>query len=448
MRIQVSCFILLIALFLIGCGPSNEVIKLQTDLKNALRAEFQITTLKETALFIEYREAGSQELHMSESPRAQKVHRITLFNLKPLTTYLYTIIMTGDDETIRTGEKTFRTDSLPDHLLATDLVINKGDVFDGYILIRNVQPPGQQILIDRQGHIVWYQEFDTTLFRPFSWTSDQTVLALKSATELHEFDLRGNIKYSQRFSEKGFQHLLHHEIIKDSKGNILSLTRNNQVFDLTSVGGGVADTVKGDGILVLDPKGEKIWEWDIFQHEDPLSHRNLLDTKDDWSHANSLSITKDGHYLVSFRHFNQVWKINSETGEIMWKLGADGDYPLDPDQLFYLQHTVHMNLWDEIMLFDNGSPERRTSRAISFVLHPDKKDIETGRINVFLPPRLFSPKQGSAYLMDEDKVLFCSSIKKSIVITDLEGDILWQLNLSESAYRAVYVEDINWDVPM
>ena len=96
------------------------------------------------------------------------------------------------------------------------------------------------------------------------------------------------------------------------------------------------------------------------------------------------------------------------------------------------------------MLFDNGSPERRTSRAVSFVMNPDQKDIETGKINVFLPSELFSFKQGSAYLIGNDKVLICSSIKKSIVITDLEENILWQLNLSRSVYRAIFVEKIDW----
>jgi hypothetical protein len=96
------------------------------------------------------------------------------------------------------------------------------------------------------------------------------------------------------------------------------------------------------------------------------------------------------------------------------------------------------------MLFDNGGPERFTSRAISFIVDPLTKQVRTGKVNVFLPKSLFSFKQGSVYLIDQDKLLFCSSIKKSIVITDLRGNIRWHLKLSESVYRADYVDHTDW----
>jgi arylsulfate sulfotransferase len=35
-------------------------------------------------------------------------------------------------------------------------------------------------------------------------------------------------------------------------------------MDLTSVGGTAKDTVKSDGILVLDRKGKKVWSWSVF----------------------------------------------------------------------------------------------------------------------------------------------------------------------------------------
>ena len=60
---------------------------------------------------------------------------------------------------------------------------------------------------------------------------------------------------------------------------------------------------------------------------------------------------------------------------------------------------------------------------------------------VNLPDSLYSFKQGSVYFIDHDKLLFCSSMTKKIAITDLEGDILWQVNSEQSFYRAVYIED-------
>ena len=96
------------------------------------------------------------------------------------------------------------------------------------------------------------------------------------------------------------------------------------------------------------------------------------------------------------------------------------------------------------MLFDNGGPQRPVSRAISFNIDSQNNKVSTATVNVFLPKGLVSFKQGSAYLIEDDKVLFCSSIKRSIVITDLEGHILWHLKMSESVYRAAYIQEINW----
>ena len=427
-----------------GCGSPGRVTDLRIDLQNATRAKFQFKTEMETNAAIEFWSSADQDHYEISETRRSYNHEIYLLNLVPATTYYYSLKIRNKNEFISAEEDTFQTDSLPEYLPSPDLIQNNGNVFSGFILIRNVQPPGQQVLINNLGEIVWYETFDTTLFRPFSWTEKQSILALKSNREMHEFDLKGNIILNLKYGERGFTESLHHEILRDQNRNILSLTRNNQLFDLSSRGVDEADTIKGDGILKLDSMGNKIWYWDMFEFIDPLQDENIMATKDDWSHANSLSIAGDGHYLISFRHFNQVWKINSKTGEIMWKLGENGDFTMRDDQIFYLQHTVHINTLGEIMLFDNGGPERFTSRAVSYKLDTLNHRVIDGRINVFLPKSLFSFKQGSAYLIEDDKILICSSIKKSILVTDLEGQILWQLNLSESVYRADYVDTIDW----
>ena len=430
--------------WVIGCGPSNEVYNLEKDLSNALRAKFKITTKEKASVFIEFWNSNEPTHFITDGSLYGLDHEITLLNLQPNTAYLYCFIIDNHDEQIRSDENIFTTASLPPSLPTVNLILDSGNVFNGYILIRNVQPPGQQILIDHLGKIAWYEEFDTTLFRPFSWTQEQTILALRSDKEIQEFDLTGNFILDLKFGEKGIDQSLHHEIIMDDHQNIISLTHNDQLFDLSAAGGTSSDTVKGDGILVLDSMGNKIWEWDIFDFIDPLKDKNILETRDDWSHANSIGITEDGHYLVSFRHFNQVWKINSKTGNIIWKLGLNGDFSMKDNQIFYLQHTAHINSFGEVMLFDNGGPERFTSRAISFQLDTVRYLVNTGRVDITLPKSLFSFKQGSAYLIDKDKVLICSSIKKSILITNMEGHFLWQLNLSESVYRADYVDAIDW----
>jgi hypothetical protein len=214
-----------------------------------------------------------------------------------------------------------------------------------------------------------------------------------------------------------------------------------KLFDLTEFGGIERDTIFGDGILVLDKEGNKIWEWDMYQFVNPLEDDNINSMKKDWSHGNSLCIDRDGHYLISFRNFHQIWKIHSESGEIIWKLGMNGDFDLSEDDFFYSQHTAYINRNGELMIFDNGGPDRMYSRVISFYIEAKGK-YKPGKIRVQLPRELYSFKEGSAYLIEEDKILFCSSRTNNLVITNLEGIILWQLRSSTTFYRAYYLEEI------
>ncbi len=156
------------------------------------------------------------------------------------------------------------------------------------------------MLVDHKGEIIWYHEFDTVVFRPYSWTGRGTIIALENEDQITESDMGGNLIFNLEYGEKGFTHLLHHEILKDRYGNILALTRNNKVSDLSGVGGTEADTVSGDGILVLDSIGNKIWEWNIFNHFDPADDPDVIKLMDDWSHANSLSIDKT---IIILFHF-------------------------------------------------------------------------------------------------------------------------------------------------
>ena len=91
------------------------------------------------------------------------------------------------------------------------------------------------------------------------------------------------------------------------------------------------------------------------------------------------------------------------------------------------------------MLFDNGMTDiRKTTRALIFSLDEENKTF-IHQNSIFLPDSLFSFKQGSVYLMDDNKFLFASSVNKKTVITDTDGKILWNLSSDHSFYRVYYL---------
>jgi hypothetical protein len=423
-------------LIFISCRTDQKIRILKINTSNAMRVVIEFETPEESSSTIRYW-LSSQPYEVSEKKtKISRRQHVVLFNLEPDSNYGF-IIQANKD--LVSDTLSFGTIGYPIREPLFSLSTDSGDVFNGYILIRKVEYPAQQLILDNKGRIIWYQLLDSAVSRFFSWTDHNTILSLNTEEHLEEIDLEGNILFELRLGEKGFTKPMHHEIIKDNKGNFLSLTRNMELYDLTEYGGIKEDTIFGDGILVLDPMGNKVWEWDMYQHEDPLQDKNIEKMKKDWSHGNALGLDLDGNYLVSFRNFHQIWKVNSTSGNIMWMLGLNGDFELKKEDLFYNQHSVFVNQLDEIMFFDNGLPGTQ-SRALSFRIGSDGTAV-VGKYNVPLPPRLFSIKEGSAYLITENKILFCSTRNNVIAVTDLKGNILWELYSPEPIYRAYYLDE-------
>jgi hypothetical protein len=253
-----------------------------------------------------------------------------------------------------------------------------------------------------------------------------------------EYDLYGNEKFHLNLSDSDPPMEAHHEVRYDKNGDILTLIYQNKIYDLTKLGGNSEKNVLGDKIVKLDKNGKVLWEWSVFDYCDPLQDRTILRSASDWSHANSLAIDTDGNYLISFRNFNQVWKINAHNGEIIWKLGKGGDIKLAKGEFFSGQHAFHVNTDGNYMVFDNGRENRRT-RVLTYSIE-EKSKIGSVGLKIDLPEDLYCDKMGSAYMMSNENILICAPRTNSIVVIDKNGIIKAHANVGiPDPYRAEYV---------
>ncbi len=324
---------------------------------------------------------------------------------------------------------------IPPTLPKFEILINTDKAFDGYIFLRESVSPGAQFMINKEGKIVWYQLSDTTILRVYA-PYEKSYLALYSEKEIHEITYDGDTVLKLSYGEGGFDKTLHHEIIKDSNNDILALTKEIIPIDLSKLGGKQIDTLKTDGIIKLSRTGAKLWNWSLEHVLDPLTYPDISKHKNDWGHANALFVDDDGHYLVSWRDFSQVWKINSKSGEIMWKYGAETISEMEDK--FYHQHSITRNLDGDYMVLDNGVAKIRSySRAVGF---NNAGDSFRNTLKIDLPDSLFTFKQGSVYQFAEDRFLFSSAMSKSLVVTNRIGDILWMARSGHGYYRAYYLD--------
>ena len=270
-------------------------------------------------------------------------------------------------------------------------------------------------------------------------------IGFAGGTAIAEIDLSGKMLWRINMDTvlNGKYKVIHHDVRMDKDGNIVTLVRNQLPFDMSKIGGKGIDTLGGEGILVMNNKGQKVWEWNIWDKWDVINDPFIKEFAYDRFHANSLNFDTDGNYLMSVAIEDQVWKINATTGDIMWKLGKNGNFKMDSTHYFSFQHTVQINPRGELMIFDN-SLWRHRSGAVSFKLDTVNW-VATPSIQAMLPKEKYTSRMGSGYLLPNENLLQCSSKTGSVMVTDLQGKILWELNSYFVPYRAEYVPSDTWN---
>jgi arylsulfate sulfotransferase len=176
-----------------------------------------------------------------------------------------------------------------------------------------------------------------------------------------------------------------HEVRTLPNGNILMIASTDRILGPNIQNG--ADIVFNE-LVVLNPGLQLVWSWNATTCGNcatqlpptrmailgetcqagsggcpPLSPPNTI--ANDWLHGNSAELAPDGSILMSLRHQDWVIKIDyangTGTGNILWRLGLDGDFTIvgdlnDTYPWFSHQHDVeHEFGTDYVSLFDNGN---------------------------------------------------------------------------------------------
>jgi len=315
----------------------------------------------------------------------------------------------------------------------------------GYVMLYRRDLPGLLFIMNARGEIAWYHKVDSAGFKVATFTSRGTILALLAplsfptsyGNEILELSLAGDTLLHLKKGENGFDKTIHHELLYNPSGQLVTLTLEDRPFDLSRVGGSKNDTVRGDGILVMDRKGNKIWEWSVFDVFDPLEDPHIVKDKGDWLHANSLSFDNDGNYLVSFYRTGQIWKIDARTGKLIWKFGRGKDFRLQSGDWFTESHTVYKANNDELVLFENGT-RNNISRVLTYRLDEPARTA-TLKDKIVLPVNMYTERMGSAYSIDDSVVLVCSAQAGNVALMDHQAHILWRLRTGFIPYRAAFI---------
>lgn len=337
---------------------------------------------------------------------------------------------------------------------------------------------------DLAGNLLWFYAGDiTSLTRP---AGDGTFFGIRQAPDqdasgqvLRQFDLLGNTiketnaaRVSEQLRAMGLRPItaFHHEARILPDGKILALGSTEAFF--TDVQGEGEVNVLGDTILVLDQELNVLWVWDAFDHLDVGRMAPAAETcapqgggcppfynspmANDWLHGNSVQYTPDGNLLYSSRHQNWLIKIKYDggagNGQIIWKLGKDGDFILtsgDDTQWFSHQHDGEFASTGALTVFDNGNSrflddDTVHSRGQQLVL--DETNM-TASLALNADLGLFSLALGSASLLPNGHFHFNAGMSPGepvshFIETDRTGNIVYEMTVPGMTYRSFRLPDL------
>ncbi|MBN1781919.1 aryl-sulfate sulfotransferase [bacterium] len=170
-----------------------------------------------------------------------------------------------------------------------------------------------------------------------------------------------------------------HEFLMLPNGHALLIAEEDSIVDMSQIvsGGNTRATVQGNHIQELDSDGNLYWEWRSWDHLNiaDCQEVNLRGYNIDYVHLNSIAVDYDGNYIISLRHFDEVAKIDSGTGDFIWRLGGvNNQFTFVNEEVHFLsQHHVRPvpDKPDHYTIYDNGNQtDRPDTRAVEYKIDP------------------------------------------------------------------------------
>ncbi|MFV2083708.1 arylsulfotransferase family protein [Micromonospora sp. LOL_021] len=195
-----------------------------------------------------------------------------------------------------------------------------------------------------------------------------------------------------------------HDFILTADGTALFFVYELVAADLSTVGG-FTDGALYDGVVheVEVGTGRTVRRWQARDHvpltesyaEPPEGDRAR--TPFDYFHPNSVDVDTDGNLLISARHTWTVYKVDRDSGAVLWRLGGrNSDFALDDRARFSWQHDARRRSDGTIGIFDNRAgitDEADQSRGL--ILAVDETDRTASVVRELTPPQaLLARTQG------------------------------------------------------
>jgi outer membrane protein assembly factor BamB len=331
------------------------------------------------------------------------------------------------------------------------------DTAAGYIFLapeKGGAGKGGSMIIDDRGEVVWFHPLQgpygrTMNFETQTYQGRDVLTWGQTPGEYLIFD--GSYRERARFGAANGYNGDHHEFLISPQDTALITIYKAVPRDLTSVGGS-RDSVAWQGIVQeLDIEtGEVLFEWQSIDYVG-LEETYVTPSEDhypgiDYFHLNSIDVEPDNNLLISARETSAVYKIDRNSGEVIWRLGGKkSDFEMGPGTRFAFQHDARRLPDGTISIFDNGSLvfENGTPKAVeesrAIVLELDEERMSASLVREYThPDKQYADAAGNMQVLPNGNVFVGWGRGLSISEFSKDGELLFDFRVSSEhrSYRA------------
>ena len=389
---------------------------------------------------------GRKQSVVEYGPKRPPEDGLPIIGMRANTDHRITVTITSDDGTTTDPvELNYRTPCLPeDAAILPNFTVETckiGEMEEGYTLLSIRRRPVMRaifmtqkqflfqtrwsllVALDEEGEVVWYYIADSRIAGVHQLSNGNLFFHHVNFRSV-EMDMCGNIINQFHATNRPWGPVensigieadsLHHQPHEMPNGNYLALTANAKEIEnyYTSEEDPNApratQKVVGDNIVEFTPEGKIVWNWDTFDHLDPMRigyhllntywHTRGFPNHLDWSHGNGVTYDEhDDSIIVSLRHQDAIIKIDRKSKEIIWILGDHAGWegtlkdklltPTHDLRWHYHGHNPRVTGKNQFVMYDNSicraipfhgpsaPPAECFSRAVEYLVDPEKMEV-------------------------------------------------------------------------
>jgi hypothetical protein len=324
-----------------------------------------------------------------------------------------------------------------------EVTMQAHDITPGYIFIAPKKGVGQDgpMIIDNRGQLVWFSKdryalnFKTQDYqgRPvLTWWQGKIVQGHGQG----EYLILDNSYREMTRVRAGNGYVGdEHEFLISPQDKALITVYNQVPRDLSSVGGPKEGMVWEGVAQELDIEtGEVLLEWHSLDHvglEESYDEPEGPEKPFDYFHINSIDVDHDGNWIISARNTSTVYKIDRNSGEIIWRLGGKkSDFEMESDARPTRQHDARRQPDGTLTIFDNGARPWVHGQSRGIVLDLDEEKMSATLARVYTSPKKpHATSQGNMQVLPNDNVLIGWGSAASLSEFSSDGELLFNANL-------------------